>query len=183
MMTLIIACNWLWREIPRSARSFAVLAGFAKFDGQERPRQTRRRARDLLLVESDGSNFNVVYLPEKRARRLERRSTETTETGIRRRCVVKKELFDELLQSVKEAAAIEGGKMKPSRQFKMKTGADVAAVRTKMGLSQSKFAALLSISEDTLQNWEQGRRKPTGPAKVLLKVAALHPEALLDSAA
>lgn len=96
---------------------------------------------------------------------------------------MKKELFDELLQSVKEAAAIEGGKMKPSRQFKVKSGADVAAVRTKMGLSQSKFAALLSISEDTLQNWEQGRRKPTGPAKVLLKVAALHPEALLDSAA
>ena len=96
---------------------------------------------------------------------------------------MKKELFDELLQSVKEAAAIEDGKMKPSRQFKVKSGADVAAVRTKMGLSQSKFAALLSISEDTLQNWEQGRRKPTGPAKVLLKVAALHPEALLDSAA
>ena len=96
---------------------------------------------------------------------------------------MKKELFDELLQSVKEAAAIERGKMKPSRRFEVKRGADVAAVRTKMGLSQSKFAALLSISEDTLQNWEQGRRKPTGPAKVLLKVAALHPEALLDSAA
>jgi putative transcriptional regulator len=96
---------------------------------------------------------------------------------------MKKQLFDELLQSIKEAVAIERGQKKPSRQFEINVGPDVAAVRAKLGLSQAKFAALLSISEDTLQNWEQGRRKPTGPAMVLLKIAALHPEALLDSAA
>jgi putative transcriptional regulator len=55
-------------------------------------------------------------------------------------------------------------------------------VRGKLGLSQSKFAAILGISADTLQNWEQGRRTPTGPAKVLLKIAALHPEVLLEVA-
>jgi len=88
---------------------------------------------------------------------------------------MKKELFDELLQSVKEAAAIERGNAKPSRTFKVKTGNDVARVRNRLGLSQNKFARLLGISENTLQNWEQGRRKPAGPAKVLLKVAARHP--------
>ena len=95
---------------------------------------------------------------------------------------MKKELFDELLQSVKEAAAIERGKAKPSRTFEVKTANDVARVRNRLGLSQYKFARLLGISENTLQNWEQGRRKPAGPAKVLLKVAARHPQVLLEAA-
>jgi len=95
---------------------------------------------------------------------------------------MKKELFDELLQSVKEATAIERGKAKPSRTFEVKTANDVVRVRTKLGLSQNKFARLLGISEDTLQNWEQGRRQPAGPAKVLLKVAARHPEVILEAA-
>ena len=95
---------------------------------------------------------------------------------------MKKELFNELLQSVKEAAAIERGELKPSRPFEVRTANDVVRVRGKLGLSQSKFASLLGISEDTLQNWEQGRRKPTGPAKVLLKVAARHPRVILEAA-
>jgi len=95
---------------------------------------------------------------------------------------MKKELFDELLQSVKEAAAIERGKAKPSRTFEVKTGNDVARVRGRLGLSQTKFARLLGISENTLQNWEQGRRNPAGPAKVLLKVAARHPRVVLEVA-
>ncbi|HXI72429.1 MAG TPA: NadS family protein [Verrucomicrobiae bacterium] len=95
---------------------------------------------------------------------------------------MKKELFDELLQSVKEATAIERGKTKPSRTFKMESGNDVARVRNRLGLSQNKFARLLGISENTLQNWEQGRRKPAGPAKVLLKVAARHPQIVLEAA-
>jgi len=49
-------------------------------------------------------------------------------------------------------------------------------------LPQFKFAWLLGISEDTLQNWEQGRRKPAGPAKVLLKIAAKHPKIVLETA-
>jgi putative transcriptional regulator len=58
----------------------------------------------------------------------------------------------------------------------------VVKTRGKLGLSQSKFASLLGISEDTLQNWEQGRREPTGPAKVLLKIASKHPRVLLEVA-
>ena len=52
----------------------------------------------------------------------------------------------------------------------------------RFGLSQPRFAALLGISTGTLQNWEQGRREPDGPARVLLQVAAHHPEALLSVA-
>jgi putative transcriptional regulator len=96
---------------------------------------------------------------------------------------MKKELFNELLQSVNQAVAIERGHAKPSRTFVVKSANDVVRVRTKLGVSQTKFARLLGISENTLQNWEQGRRKPTGPAKVLLKIAAKHPKAVLDAAA
>jgi putative transcriptional regulator len=95
---------------------------------------------------------------------------------------MKKEHFDELLQSVKEAAAIERGQAKPSRTFKVESANDVARVRGRLGLSQNKFARLLGISENTLQNWEQGRRKPAGPAKVLLRVSARHPQAVLEAA-
>jgi putative transcriptional regulator len=95
---------------------------------------------------------------------------------------MKKELFDELLQSVREAAAIERGALKPARTFEVRTANDVVRIRTQLGLSQTKFARLLGISEDTLQNWEQGRRRPTGPAKVLLKVAARHPQVILEVA-
>jgi putative transcriptional regulator len=95
---------------------------------------------------------------------------------------MKKELFNELLQSVKDAVAIERGKMKSSRTFQVKTANDVVRVRTRLGLSQNRFARMLGISENTLQNWEQGRRRPAGPAKVLLKVAARHPQAILEVA-
>lgn len=55
-----------------------------------------------------------------------------------------------------------------------------ALARAKVGLSQSAFAALLGVSTRTLQDWEQGRRQPTGAAQTLLRVAELHPEALRD---
>ena len=96
---------------------------------------------------------------------------------------MKKALFDELLQSVKEAAAIERGEARPSRKFEVRSAIDVVRVRNKLGVSQTRFARLLGISEDTLQNWEQGRRKPTGPAKVLLKVASRHPKIILETVA
>ena len=95
---------------------------------------------------------------------------------------MKKELFEELLESVKQAQAIEKGDLKPARTFKFDAKNDVVKVRGKLGLSQSKFAAVLGISADTLQNWEQGRRSPTGPAKVLLRIARKHPEVLLEVA-
>ena len=96
---------------------------------------------------------------------------------------MKKKLFDELLESVKQAAAIERGEMKPSRVFVVHGKSEVTNVRARLGLSQSKFAALLGISSATLKNWEQGRREPTGAAKVLLKIAKEHPKIVLKAAA
>lgn len=55
-----------------------------------------------------------------------------------------------------------------------------ALARTKVGLSQSAFATLLGVSTRTLQDWEQGRRQPTGAAQTLLRVATLHPEVLRE---
>ncbi len=95
---------------------------------------------------------------------------------------MKKKLFEELKQSLHEANLIKRGQLKPGRVFQVNPKSDIVRVRGKLGLSQSKFAAILGISADTLQNWEQGRRTPTGPAKVLLKIAARHPEVLLEVA-
>jgi putative transcriptional regulator len=95
---------------------------------------------------------------------------------------MKKELFEELLESVKQAKAIENSKLKPARTFRINPKTDIVKVRGRLGLSQAKFAAVLGISADTLQNWEQGRRSPTGPAKVLLKIASKHPEVLMEVA-
>ena len=95
---------------------------------------------------------------------------------------MKKELFEELKLSLREAEQIKRGTMKPSRVFNIDPKNDIVKVRGKLGLSQSRFAAVLGISADTLQNWEQGRRSPTGPAKVLLKIARKHPEVLLEVA-
>ena len=92
---------------------------------------------------------------------------------------MKEELFDELLESVREGGAIVRGVKNPSRSW-VADHPDVASIRERYGLSQAKFAALLGISVRTLQNWEQGRRQPRGPAKVLLQVAAEHPDALLE---
>lgn len=93
---------------------------------------------------------------------------------------MKEELFAELLESVREGGAILRGHMKPSRTFRLEEP-DVRAVREGYGLSQSKFAALMGISPATLRNWEQGRRRPEGSARVLLRVVARHPKAVLEA--
>ncbi len=99
---------------------------------------------------------------------------------------MKKELFDELVSSIKEMGAVRRGEAKAARTYTaadvVTTPAGIAAIRKRMRLSQSKFAALLGISVDTLQNWEQGRVSPTGPAQKLLRIAALRPDVLLELA-
>jgi putative transcriptional regulator len=89
------------------------------------------------------------------------------------------ELFEELLESVREGGAILRGEKQASRIFTIKAP-DVTRIREQYELTQSEFAALLGISVKTLQNWEQGRRSPHGAARVLLQVASKHPEAVWD---
>ena len=57
---------------------------------------------------------------------------------------------------------------------------DILAIRQELHLSQAVFAAYMGISLRTLQEWEQGRRKPSGPAAVLLRIAQKHPEVFVD---
>lgn len=95
---------------------------------------------------------------------------------------MKEELFGQLAVSLREAGQIRRGALRPSRVFNVDPKNDLVKVRGKLGLSQSKFAAILGVSADTLQNWEQGRREPTGPAKALLKIVLKHPRLLLEGA-
>ena len=69
------------------------------------------------------------------------------------------------------------------RQQKAEWDNTIAGTRSKLRLTQNQFAELLGISVKTLHNWEQGRRKPTGAARVLLRVAARHPEIVLEQVA
>lgn len=89
------------------------------------------------------------------------------------------ELFEELVASVREGGAILRGEVTPARKF-IVAGPDVKRIRANYKLSQGEFAALIGISVATLRNWEQGRRTPEGPARILLQVAAKHPDAVWD---
>lgn len=79
-----------------------------------------------------------------------------------------------LLRSVKDMKA---GKAARVTEVKLSSVTDV---RAKVGVSQSLFAALLGVSVRTLQDWEQGRREPSGAAKTLIQVASAHPEVLRE---
>ena len=92
---------------------------------------------------------------------------------------MKNELFADLVASVREGGVILRGERPAARTFTIQPP-DIKDIRNGFGLTQEQFAALLGISVRTLRNWEQGRRVPEGPARVLLQVAAKHPEAVLD---
>lgn len=85
--------------------------------------------------------------------------------------------FDLLVTSVRQAGRIKRGEMEPARKFEV-SPEDVKAIRAKLNKSQSEFALMIGVSVSTLQNWEQGRRQPEGPARALLKVASENPAAV-----
>ncbi len=90
------------------------------------------------------------------------------------------ELFEELMQSVREAGAIVRGEAQPTRTTTLSTPAAPAVkpLRESLGLSQKAFSQALDVSAGTVRNWEQGRRQPTGPARVLLTLVAQRPDVL-----
>ena len=93
---------------------------------------------------------------------------------------MKKELFAELVESVKEMRAIQRGQRKPARVTVVEP-VHVQAIRKRLGMTQPEFAQLIGVGVATLRNWEQGRRQPHGPARALLKVVAKNPKAVLDA--
>lgn len=86
----------------------------------------------------------------------------------------KRNIGQEILEGLREIKRGEHGRVT--------NVPDVASIREKTGLTQARFAALLGVSVRTLQDWEQGRRAPSGAARTLLVVAHRNPLALLDVA-
>jgi len=93
---------------------------------------------------------------------------------------VKEKDFNDLIKSVKQAGRIRRGQLRAARVFTFRP-ADIKSIRLNLGRSQSEFALMIGVSVATLQNWEQGRRVPEGPARALLKVAAENPQAVAEA--
>ena len=93
-----------------------------------------------------------------------------------------KKLFAELVDSMKQMNEMVRGERAPSREFHVEPLA-IKELRSKLGLSQAKFAALLHVDVGTLRNWEQGRREPTGPARALLTAIRRDPVHVLKALA
>ncbi len=83
--------------------------------------------------------------------------------------------FDGLMRGLGEARAYAKGKPVPGTKVHLRHRVDVSAIRARTGLSQEAFARRIGVSVGTLRNWEQGRRKPDGPAKVLLSLLERDP--------
>ena len=86
----------------------------------------------------------------------------------------KRDLGTEILEGIKAIKRGEGNR------YKVASAADVKKTRENLNLSQSAFAAFMGVSVRTLQEWEQHRRQPSGPASALLRIANKHPEALFN---
>jgi putative transcriptional regulator len=88
--------------------------------------------------------------------------------------------FQKLVASVKQMGAIMHGENIPHRRTVLST-VDVKALRERLGLTQNEFSGMIGVSIKTLQNWEQGRREPEGPAKALLRVVEKEPQAVMNA--
>ena len=81
----------------------------------------------------------------------------------------------EILEGIKEIKRFKKGDVE-LRSWNLEEPSPTKKIRKKLNLSQSAFASLMGVSSRTIQDWEQGRRKPQGPAKSLLRIAEQHPE-------
>lgn len=88
--------------------------------------------------------------------------------------------FQKLVESVKQMGSIMNGGNIPHRRTVLSTVA-VKELRERIGLTQNEFSGMIGVSIKTLQNWEQGRREPEGPAKALLRVVEKDPQAVLSA--
>ena len=91
-----------------------------------------------------------------------------------------KKAADRIMQGLREAAAHARGDSVSGLKLHIPRAIDVSAVRRKTGLSQTAFSQRIGVSAGTLRNWEQGRRSPDGPARVLLAMLARNPKIVED---
>jgi putative transcriptional regulator len=91
-----------------------------------------------------------------------------------------RKLFEDLSKSIKEAGKIRRGEIKASRVFTY-NAVGIRKLRESVNVSQSKFARMIGVSVDTVQNWEQGRRRPRGPAMALLRVFQRNPKVVVGA--
>ena len=91
----------------------------------------------------------------------------------------KRDIGQEILDGILEVKAYKAGK-KTLRVHALKQPAPPKVIRIRLKLSQSAFAGLMGVSLRTVQDWEQGRRKPSGPAIALLRIAEQRPEVFMD---
>ena len=87
----------------------------------------------------------------------------------------KRDIGQEILDGIQEIKAYKAG-MVTLRRRTLTAPAPPQAIRAQLSLSQAAFAGLMGVSVRTVQDWEQGRREPSGPAKALLRIAEQHPE-------
>ena len=85
----------------------------------------------------------------------------------------------EILEGLNEISNFKQGKVQ-LKTTELSEPSEPKIIRSKLKLSQSAFAGLLGVSIRTLQDWEQGRRNPQGPAIALLRIAEQHPEVFAD---
>jgi putative transcriptional regulator len=95
---------------------------------------------------------------------------------------MEKKLFDRLVESVMQMDEIDRGERLPSREFHV-DAVKVRMIREATGLSQTRFAKAIDVALGTLQNWEQGRREPEGPARALLRAIHNDPDHVLAALA
>ena len=93
---------------------------------------------------------------------------------------MEKRHFQRLLASIREMKLIQKGKLKPARVTRISL-VSIKEIRQKLNQSQSEFAFMIGVSPSTLRNWEQGVRRPDGPARVLLQVVAKRPDAVFEA--
>lgn len=87
--------------------------------------------------------------------------------------------FEALISSVQDMGRHRRGQAVAGVVVREVPEPDVRAIRERTGLSQTRFAMLIGVSPKTLQNWEQKRVQPTGPARTLLRIVDAHPQALV----
>ncbi|HMN27399.1 MAG TPA: type II toxin-antitoxin system MqsA family antitoxin [Caldilineaceae bacterium] len=93
--------------------------------------------------------------------------------------MAKRDLGQEILEGIREIKAYKEGKLQLQTR-ELKQPASAREIRAHLQLSQAAFAGLMGVSLRTLQDWEQGRRKPSGSANTLLRIAQQHPEIFLE---